>query len=225
MKYKILDLTLLAIVVAACIFCSQIYPDPRQLEWTRYAWSDLYFWVSFLTGNFTHFTMQHLGENIAGLLLIWLLFYSQSVDDWFDKTLSLLVSALAVTIGIYFFAPHILVYAGLSGALHGMFAYAALLRWIKDGSFLGFLFLAGLAAKLYVDFFYPDLTFTEITKNLYGEYAHLTFLIDPDKDFQYKVCGEAHLYGSIAGAVLAAIRYLCSSSRPKTQFSSGGIEA
>ena len=123
MNYRIIDISCFLIFFAACVYCTSFYYYPTELMWApdNYGW--LYY-ADYLFGNFTHFNLHHLCENLIGLFIIWFFFYSSSVDGFLDKTASLLVSALSVTICLYFFTD-IDEYGGLSGALHGMVAYAA----------------------------------------------------------------------------------------------------
>lgn len=207
MKNQVLSIILFLLAAGACIYCSVIYAHPADLMWTRYD-HDLLHYLSFLTANFTHFDNVHLTENLIGLAIIWFLFYSPNVNTYPDKVASLLVSAIAVTCGIAFVNHTIGTYSGLSGALHGMFAYAAILRYFKDGDVKGIILIIGLIIKLYVDFNWPELTFNELAQKVYGETITIEKQINPDADFSYKTCGEAHLYGAIAGSVLALIRGL-----------------
>ena len=82
-------------------------------------------WWRLLTGNLVHMGWPHLWLNLAGLLLVWLLFKDQIPDRvW---VISLLVSSLGVGLGLLWGAPHLAWYVGLSGALHGLFTTGALL--------------------------------------------------------------------------------------------------
>lgn len=207
MKYQILNIVLLLAAAFACIYCTYIYSSPSDLMWTRFD-SDMLHWLSFLTANFTHYNNVHLYENVAGLFIIWLFFYSPNANTYADKTASLLFSCFAVTVGIAFFNQSIGTYCGLSGALHGMFAYAAILRYFRDGDAKGIILLIGLIIKLYIDFNWPELTFNELAQKVYGETITIEKQINPDRDFAYSTCGEAHLFGAIGGSVLAVIRSL-----------------
>ena len=139
MNYRIIDISCFLIFFAACVYCTSFYYYPTELMWAPDNDGWLYY-ADYLFGNFTHFNLHHLCENLIGLFIIWFFFYSSSVDGFLDKTASLLVSALSVTICLYFFT-NIDEYGGLSGALHGMVAYAALLRYIKDRDIKGFFLL------------------------------------------------------------------------------------
>lgn len=212
MNYRIIDISCFLIFFAACVYCTSFYYYPTDLMWApdNYGW--LYY-ADYLFGNFTHFNLHHLCENLIGLFIIWFFFYSSSVDGFLDKTASLLVSALSVTICLYFFTD-IGEYGGLSGALHGMVAYAALLRYIKDRDIKGFFLLVGLAAKLCADYFLPEnLSFNELSQKLYGDTVLLEKFLGSQHDIHFSVCKEAHLYGSLGGLVLGFMRYFFTKNR------------
>lgn len=94
------------------------------LEFSRSAIADGELW-RLLTGNLMHSNGWHLLMNIGGLLLATLL-----VGHLFSKRhfITLAISnGLVVGVLIYWLNPEIEYYVGLSGYLHGLFIYGALL--------------------------------------------------------------------------------------------------
>ena len=72
-----------------------------------------------ITGNFVHLSGSHALLNIAGLVLIWLLFgHCYNNATWLIVLLS---SLLTTTLGLLVFNPELDWYVGLSGSLHGLF--------------------------------------------------------------------------------------------------------
>lgn len=81
-------------------------------------------WWQWLSGHLLHITPLHLLANLLALLLL-------ALWAWQRQRLAgvppvLLMSALLVDCGLVVFGPHMDWYAGLSGALHGVFAWLAL---------------------------------------------------------------------------------------------------
>lgn len=73
-----------------------------------------------VTAHVTHLGWQHLGMNVAGLLLVWALFgQSLSLPVWGGV---LAASMLFIDVGFWFLEPPLSWYVGLSGALHGLLA-------------------------------------------------------------------------------------------------------
>ncbi|MGT0150068.1 rhomboid family intramembrane serine protease [Vibrio metschnikovii] len=77
-----------------------------------------------LTGNFTHTNFAHLGMNLAGLWVIVFLFMP-SIKSLFFALIMLSLSVDKVSF------TEMTLYVGLSGVLHGLFAYFALLEWLN----------------------------------------------------------------------------------------------
>ena len=77
-----------------------------------------------LSHAFVHLNAQHLILNISGLVFIYLIFPSAFKSLlWI---IALTASAVASAYGIFYYSPETEWLVGLSGALHGLFVYAAL---------------------------------------------------------------------------------------------------
>lgn len=84
-------------------------------------------WWRLLAAHVVHLDIQHLLFNLAGLLLLWLLFvWDFSARRW---SLILLTSMLAVDAGLWWGSPQVLWYVGASGALHGLWAAGGFAQW------------------------------------------------------------------------------------------------
>jgi rhomboid family GlyGly-CTERM serine protease len=131
-----------------------------------------------LTGNLVHLGWVHLSRDVAGLFLIWALL-ADSLDEqsWLWV---LLLSALAVGLGLLAFSPGISWYVGISGALFGMYCAGAL-RQVPRRPMYGGALLLGMAALI---------AWTCHAGALPGETAALGG----------KVVPQAHLYGALGGA-------------------------
>ena len=136
-------------------------------------------WWRLISGNLVHLGWTHLLLNLAGLILVWLLFHhTLNTRNWIVVTLS---SALAVGGGLLLFDPDLQWYVGLSGALHGLFA-AGIVAALFSGKRAEWLLLILFVAKL---------TWEQTVGSLPGtaELAGGPVIVD------------AHLYGAIGGAI------------------------
>ena len=83
------------------------------------------------TGNLVHSNYYHLGMNLAGFWLFIFIF-----KDFINTTVLLTVLLLLITgvgVGLYYLSPNIMWYAGISGALYGLFIVGAILALLhKD---------------------------------------------------------------------------------------------
>ena len=131
--------------------------------------------------------------NIAGLLLIWLLFGRLiSTLKW---ALCIIINALFISIGFIIFNKDLNWYVGLSGVLHGMFVCGAIASLVQ-GYRAEALLLILLIGKL-------------IWEQLQGALPGSAVFAGGD------VVVDAHLYGAIIGAVSAA--FLVSKQTPPAE--------
>lgn len=128
-----------------------------------------------LTGQFLHLGGLHLALNLAGLGLIWgLVGANLRGREWL---LCGLVTMLAVGCGLLAFAPRVEWYVGLSGMLHGLLVAGALLG--RRGDWLIVLLVA------------LKLGWEQLGGVPAGELLGGATIV------------EAHLYGTIGGALAA----------------------
>jgi rhomboid family GlyGly-CTERM serine protease len=103
-------------------------------------------WWRVATSHLAHLNAAHWAVNAAALFLLAVIFRGMGPRK---LAAVLACSAAAVAAGLWFGTPQVAWYAGLSGALHGLFAAGAILGWANGprqgrwGSAL--LWMAGLA--------------------------------------------------------------------------------
>jgi rhomboid family GlyGly-CTERM serine protease len=134
---------------------------------------------------------DHLLLDLGALVLIRLVIGpALSAAAWLGATL---LSMAAIDAGLYFGAPDISWYVGLSGILHGLLAAGAFALLGTDRGFAVVL-LAGIAAKLAWEHFVGPLPWSaEATGG--------------------PVITAAHLYGAAGGVIFAGLSALVRRSR------------
>ncbi len=102
-------------------------------------------WWRLLTAHMVHLGWQHVLLDGAALCLLWMLFArAYGARAW------LLVAAgsiAAIDAGLWWLAPQVQWYAGISGLLHGLWLAGAL-QSARRRELAGWLLLVALAAKL-----------------------------------------------------------------------------
>lgn len=134
-------------------------------------------WWRLITGHLLHTNFHHLALNLAALVLL-LLLHSQYYQRWQYFSL-MIVSALLISSGLYFFEPSMQQYVGLSGVLHGVFIWGAL-KDIQTGDKTGWLLLLGALIKVGHE-------------QIFGASNQIEQLISAH------VAINAHLFGLVAG--------------------------
>ncbi|MEL4426790.1 rhombosortase [Shewanella indica] len=133
-----------------------------------------------VSGNLLHTNFWHLLMNLAGF---WVILYLHKEHY---NALGVLILTLALClfegVGLYLCYPELMGYVGLSGILHGLFAFGALAD-IRSGRSSGYLLLAGVIAKVGWE-------------QWQGAAAEVSALIGA------RVAVEAHLVGLIGGIAL-----------------------
>ncbi len=162
-------------------------------EWLRFeraGLADEQLW-RLLTGHLVHLGWQHLALNLAGLLLMWMLFAGEY--SWRRWAIILAASTAAIDAGLYWLAPGLQWYVGLSGVLHGVLAAGAL-AGCRRGEPAGWVALTFLLAKL-------------IWEQMVGA------LPSSEAAAGGPVIVDAHLYGAL-GALIAVPALWLFGSRP-----------
>lgn len=143
-------------------------------------------WWLLITGNFVHLNTAHLAMNLMGLGLV-AVFFSAHVSLW-RWLMLLLLSSLAVTLGLYWFNPEVLRYVGLSGVLHGLFLAGAISE-IRRYPLSGWVLSIVLIGKL-------------IWEQINGAMPGSESMISG------RVVVDSHFYGAISGFVLGVIWWI-----------------
>ncbi|WP_217519191.1 rhombosortase [Vibrio metschnikovii] len=147
-------------------------------------------WWRILTGNFTHTNFAHLGMNLAGLWVIVFLFMPSI------RLLCFALAVLSLWVGISIFFSDMTLYVGLSGVLHGLFAYFALQEWLHGRRSSLWLVLGVIAKVAWEQWFGASMMTAEL--------------------IQARVATEAHLAGALGGLVLGLVQFLLIKKRRNT---------
>ena len=135
------------------------------------------------TGHLLHTNGFHLLLNLAALIMLWALhgrFYT--IKNY--STLFLFCSIIT-SVGIFYSDPSLVQYVGLSGVLHGVFIFGAIMDIVsKDKT--GYLLFIGVWLKIGHE-------------QIYGASSDVSDLIEAS------VAIDAHLWGAVAGAVFSIV--------------------
>ena len=154
------------------------------IDWMQYAKPEIEAgqWWRFITGNLIHLNWRHFAMNAAALLVIYCLFPNLLKPS--GLFLVFLLSCLSVTLGLWMFNPSVYWYVGLSGALHGILVTLLILDFVASKQVLNVALLILVAAKLVWEAVMGPLPASEST-------------------IGGPVIVQAHVYGSIGGAIIA----------------------
>lgn len=152
------------------------------LRWERASLAAGEYW-RLVSGHFVHLGWSHLGLNLAGLGLVWLLVGRRfGAPAW----LVIIAATLAgIDLGFWYLEPQLAWYVGLSGLLHGVLA-AGVLAGIRQAPSESLVLGLGLAAKLVYESAVGPLPGSEATAG-------------------GAVIVSAHLYGAVAGGLCAVL--------------------
>lgn len=135
-----LTVIMLAIMLLPSTWHEQLIMSRNSLE--QGAWWQL------VSAQMVHHSWSHLGLNLAGLLLWWLL-YAELLEEklwWLAFCLMVVTSSAAQ----WLFDPSVQFYAGFSGTLYGLFVWGAI-RDCLQRRWTGVIILAGIFLKLIWD--------------------------------------------------------------------------
>jgi len=145
-----------------------------------------------VTGHLVHFDLAHLGWNLVGVMLVWILFAREFT--WRGWLIVLFASTAAIDLGFLAFEPDLEWYVGFSGVLHGCMA-AGLVAWLRSGWHAPTVLVAAIfVGKLLWEQLSGPLPFTAGTMSL-------------------PVIHAAHSYGAVGGALAAICLRGCGGGR------------
>ena len=176
---------MLVVVVPCVLLAMGGEPVRRALQYDRVAILSGQFWRVF-TGNWVHLGWSHLAEDMAGYVLLWLLFEPE-LPAWISPVLVTLGS-LGVGIGLLLGDPGLRWYVGISGALNTLWIAGAMLLMAKH-DWLGWVLAVFLVLKLTYEQLWGPLPWSVATTG-------------------GPVVVDAHLWGALCGAVLGALALL-----------------
>jgi rhomboid family GlyGly-CTERM serine protease len=143
------------------------------------------------TGHLLHTNGYHLMLNLSALIMLWALhgrFYTIK-----NYTALFLFCAITTSVGIFYGTPSLIQYVGLSGVLHGIFVFGAIMD-IAAKDKTGYLLFIGVWVKI-------------AHEQIYGASTDVSDLIEAS------VAVNAHLWGAVGGLVFTIIYLLFFRSR------------
>lgn len=152
----------------------------RALRYERVAIEQHEFW-RLVTAHFVHLDVAHALLNVAGLGLLWALFFG---DYQPMRWLVILGGSLvAIDAALWFLEPQLGWYVGLSGVLHGIMSGGTWAHW-RRGDWDRWILIAFLVAKLVWEQ-------TQGALPLSGLDGRMSVVVD------------AHLFGALGGLLTA----------------------
>ncbi|MGH8312376.1 MAG: rhombosortase [Gammaproteobacteria bacterium] len=168
------------VVVVPCVVLTFTGNSTRDaLEYDRIGILDGQIWRIF-TGNWVHLGWGHLGEDLAGYVLLWLLF-ERELPGWRCPAL-VVFGSLGVGLGLLLGDPALRWYVGISGALNTLWIVGAMLL-MAHRDWLGWVLALFLVSKLIYEQLLGPLPWSVATTG-------------------GPVIVDAHLWGALSGAVL-----------------------
>lgn len=190
--YRILPYLLIALVSIVVFLLGSPLKD--FFEFSRTGLENGEYW-RLITAHFAHTNWVHLVLNLAGLSILYLLHGEYTKPHLY--AILFIVLAFVVSCNVYLFNPELSFYVGLSGVLHGLFAWGVI-QDIKHKRKSAYLLLAGLFVKI-------------VNEQWFNDTAFLANLINA------RVAIDAHLYGALGGLCVALIVYLVESIYEKKE--------
>lgn len=148
-------------------------------------WSQGHYY-QLVTGHFLHTNFIHMLFNLLGLALLWALHGDDY--DTFPYLIKFIVVCILISICMYVFSPDIVWYVGLSGAIHGVFAWGCV-KDLENKRVSGWLLIIGLAIKVG-------------NEQINGAGTFMPELIDAS------VAVDSHLYGALGGLLIGVFSVL-----------------
>lgn len=172
------------IVLAIALSVSALLP-PALLEWSRSGLVNGEYW-RLATGHWVHLSAGHLALNLAGLMVVGLLFKRhRPLSEWIGY---LLISPIVISLGLLWLAPDLAWYRGFSGCLHGLLVFTALFN-LRSEQRWSLLVLGFVALKLAAE----NVFYTPVVENSFigGRVIH-----------------QAHWLGALTGAIAGLLATL-----------------
>lgn len=178
---------MLAVVVPCFLLALGGEPVRDALQYDRLAILAGQVWRVF-TGNWVHLGWSHLAEDMAGYVLLWLLF-EEELAGW-RCPLLVILGALGVGLGLLLGDPGLRWYVGISGALNTLWIVGAM-RLMAKHDWLGWVLAIFLMLKLIYEQVHGPLPWSVASTG-------------------GPVVVDAHLWGALTGAALGAVLMLWS---------------
>ncbi|HKT32666.1 MAG TPA: rhombosortase [Gammaproteobacteria bacterium] len=172
---------MLAVVVPCVLLALAGHAARSTMQFDRVAILDGQIWRIF-TGNWVHLGWGHVGEDLAGYVLLWLLF-ERELPGWRCPAL-VAVGSLGVGLGLLLGDPALRWYVGISGALNTLWIVGSMMLMARR-DWLGWVLALFLVLKLIYEQLLGPLPWSVATTG-------------------GPVVVDAHLWGALSGAVLGA---------------------
>ncbi len=184
------------VIVVPCVLLTMGGDPVRQaLAYDRSAILHGQLWRVF-TGNFVHLGWRHVGEDMAGYVLLCLLL-EDVLPGWRCPWLVILGS-VGVGIGLFLGDPELHWYMGISGALNTLWIAGAMLL-MRQIDWIGWILAIFLSLKLIYEQLQGPLPWSAATTG-------------------GPIAVDSHLYGAVTGVVLGlGILYCKRQSKPASQ--------
>ena len=181
MKKLIINIT---IIICISLFMFIFQPHSDYLFAYEYREIQQGEWWRFISNSFCHTNLPHFLMNSLGLIVITALFIKtfKEASIW----PLFIFSSIFISFCIYFIEAENIRYVGLSGVLHGFFAYGVCRDCLRRDRW-GYILAGALIAKL-------------ISEQYFGSSQAATELINAP------VLVNAHFYGAIAGVVFFILK-------------------
>jgi rhomboid family GlyGly-CTERM serine protease len=166
------------ITISVICIVGQWPPISALFEWNRQAIAEQQIW-RIVTGNVTHTNFAHLAMNLVALWMVAFLFRPSS------RSLLLNTLIISVVIGTGLLYSDLSRYVGLSGTLHGLFAYYAGSEWLNGRKNSAILVIGVIGKVLWEQWIGPSQSTSQL--------------------IQATIAIQAHLIGMIAGLVIALL--------------------
>lgn len=174
-----------SVFLLCIVLVFSFFLPPRLLQWQPDTIVSGQWWRLF-TGHLTHLNVNHLLLNLAGVLILALLFPRFLPAGRLLWTT--LLMAAAISLGLLFLRPDLSSYRGFSGCIHGLAAILAV-RGLETDKWFSICLLAALSVKLVLEGFGLDRSQT-------------TALIGGP------VIWEAHALGFVSGLIVAITGFI-----------------
>ncbi len=166
-----------AAIVSVISLLLLVWPAATEtLMWHRAEIANGHAW-RWMTGHLVHLSVRHCLSNLLGLLVVCEYLWDEI--GLAEACLLSIWTAVGTSLLLWWFAPAIQWYAGLSGLLHGLWAGCAMAWWCRARAGMAAVALLLLATKLVL----PSYAFSEVP-----------------------VVTIAHGYGALSGLVWAVLR-------------------
>jgi rhomboid family GlyGly-CTERM serine protease len=140
-------------------------------------------WWQWVTAHFVHTNFVHYAFNMIGLALLWFLHGEYATNRGY--IVNFLLISVGISLCILVFSPDLGSYVGMSGVLHGIFAWGVIIDISKKRK-SGYLLMIGLIVKLADEQWFSSSTFMA---DMIG----------------VNVAIDAHLYGAIIGLLVGIL--------------------